>query len=151
MGHSYSRHYVHIVFATKYRRKLIHPGEMEAGLHAYMAGIINNRHGFAKKINGIADHIHILADLKRDTSVAALVQDVKSYSSRWVNRNYAVPGKFRWQEGYGVFSVNPMGVGRVVRYIERQKVHHRQIIFETEYVALLKKHRIQFDENDLWD
>ena len=36
-------------------------------------------------------------------------------------------------------------------YIGNQQEHHRKISFQEEHLALLKKHRIEYDERYLWD
>jgi putative transposase len=58
---------------------------------------------------------------------------------------------FGWQDGYGVFSVSKSAVPSVVRYIENQREHHSKLSFEEEYVALLKKHGIDYDDRYLFD
>lgn len=151
MAHSYSRHYLHIVFGTKYRQKIIQPGDMEYRLHCYMSQVINNKYGVTRCINGIEDHIHILVDIKTAFATATMVRDIKAYSSGWVNRTFDLSKQFRWQTGYGVFSVGYPGLDRVTRYIQRQKIHHRRWRFEEEYVGLLQRNGIDYREQDLWD
>ncbi len=150
MAHSYSRHYLHIVFGTKYRQKIIQPGDMELRLHKYIARVINNKYGFAHCVNGTSDHVHILMDIKTAYSTASMVRDVKAYSSGWINRTFNLPTLFRWQTGYGVFSVGYKDLAQVSRYIERQKIHHQCWKFESEYTGLLQEHAITFQESDLW-
>ena len=48
-------------------------------------------------------------------------------------------------EGYGAFSVSASNISAVTRYIENQEAHHRKITFDQEFVALLRKHGIEFD------
>ena len=90
-------------------------------LHAYLAGIINNGFGLARKVGGVADHVHILADVKPTFAPADLLRDLKANSSRWIHEAYPAKGKFAWQAGYGVFSVSMSSVPDVVAYIERQE------------------------------
>lgn len=52
---------------------------------------------------------------------------------------------FSWQEGYGAFSVSASNLGTVKNYIANQEKHHRKITFEDEFLALLKKHGIEYD------
>jgi hypothetical protein len=42
-------------------------------------------------------------------------------------------------------------VEKIVRYIEDQETHHRKMSFEEEFIALLKKHGIAYDERFLWE
>ena len=105
MAHTYHSLSFHIIFSTKERFPMIDINLREK-LHAYMAGIINNGYGFTRKINGTADHVHILADIKPAFSPADLLREIKTNSSRWVHLTYPRKGKFAWQTGYGIFSVS---------------------------------------------
>jgi hypothetical protein len=58
---------------------------------------------------------------------------------------------FCWQAGYGAFSVSQSNVDEVKRYIETQEEHHRTMTFQGELRALLRRHRIAFDERFVWD
>lgn len=59
--------------------------------------------------------------------------------------------KFAWQDGYGAFSVSKSALGRLTNYIENQRVHHRTTTFQEEFIALLERHEIEYDERYLWD
>jgi hypothetical protein len=79
------------------------------------------------------------------------VEEVKKRSSSWVktlDRRYT---KFYWQNGFGMFSVNPSELGVVVDYIQNQEEHHRKRTFQDEFRAFLKKYRIDYDERYVWD
>jgi len=130
-----------VVFSTKERRKLIDP-QMQPKLWAYLAGIGRN-HGFLVLANGgIADHVHLLIQLPPALALAKAVLLMKSNSSRWMNEHGV---RFAWQEGYGAFSVSSSNLAAVERYIQNQPAHHRKVTFEEEFLALLRKHRIEFD------
>jgi hypothetical protein len=58
---------------------------------------------------------------------------------------------FLWQKGYGAFSVSESAADSVRKYIVNQEIHHRKYSFEDEYIAILKKHNIQYDENYIWE
>jgi REP element-mobilizing transposase RayT len=141
MSHSYSQNYLHIVFGTKERRKLIAEAR-QPKLWSYMGGIGRN-HGFLVLANGgMEDHVHLLIQLPPVLALAKAVSLLKSNSSRWMNEHGT---KFSWQEGYGAFSVSASGLSTVERYIANQPRHHKKMTFEEEYIALLTKHGIQFD------
>jgi putative transposase len=107
-----------------------------------MAGIARN-HGFLVLSNsGIEDHVHLLIQLQETLALAKAVSLLKSNSSRWMNEHGT---SFDWQEGYGAFSVSASNLRRVDRYIQNQAAHHKKITFEHEFIALLKKHGIEFD------
>ena len=57
---------------------------------------------------------------------------------------------FRWQSGYGAFSVSAADVEEVTAYIEQQEKHHRKRSYQDEMRAFFKKYNIVFDENYVW-
>lgn len=150
MAHTYHALMAHIVFSTKYRRPMIDK-KIKARLYAYMAGIINNGYGRAYNINGIEDHIHILAKIKPAIAPSDVLRDVKSNSSRWVHETFPEKADFAWQRGYGIFAVSQSQFKRVYRYIERQEIHHRKQAFKKEFINLLESHEIEYKEDELWD
>ena len=95
--------YVHIVFAVKYRERLL-TKEMRDELFKYISGIIINRKHKVIIINGVADHIHILIGLNPNDKISDLVGCIKRESSSFINEKKWFRGKFHWQDGYGAFS-----------------------------------------------
>ncbi|MGJ1318780.1 IS200/IS605 family transposase [Sphingobacterium spiritivorum] len=149
MSQSLSKMYVHIIFHTKYNQPLIRP-EVEKELYAYIGGIIKENDSVPVKINGTQDHIHILAIMSKNIALAKLVEEIKRNSSRWIKSKGANYEQFAWQGGYAGYSVSQSVVGRVKKYIENQKEHHKTKSFRDEYVAFLKEYGIDFDEDYLW-
>ena len=80
-----------------------------------------------------------------------LVEEVKKQSSRWVKTINEKYSKFSWQSGYGIFSVNPTEIEKVIAYIGNQEERHKKISFKEEFRAFLKKYDIPFDERYVWD
>lgn len=138
MSHSYSQNIIHMVFSTKNRRKTI-PTQMQARLWAYMAAICQKNKIFVHAIGGMEDHAHILMRLPPTLAEAQAILLVKTDSSKWMGKGFA------WQKGYGSFSVSKSIVPAVIRYIQNQERHHKKMTFEEEFVALLKKHGVEFD------
>ena len=99
---------------------------------------------------GTADHVHVYASLPATLSLAHAANALKSNSSRWIHGNVAKNVGFRWQEGYGAFTVSKSNEQRVVRYVENQEEHHRTKTFQEEYVQLLKRGMVKYDERYLW-
>ena len=97
------------------------------------------------------DHIHILASLPPTLSVSDALQCIKGSSSRWVNEGGSLKAHFEWQRGYGAFTVSESMIKTVSRYIENQEDHHRAQSFKEEYLALLQKHEVKYDERYIWD
>lgn len=97
-------------------------------------------------INGVADHIHLLVGIRPAQSISDLMQDVKGGSSKWINDNQLVPGRFEWQEGYGAFSYSKSQLPTVMGYIQNQEVHHQKKTFHEEYLDFLQEFEVEYDE-----
>jgi putative transposase len=140
----------HVIFSTKCRIPLI-TNNLQDELYRYIGGIIRAEGGVSLEIGGISDHVHLLVKFKPAISVSEMLGRIKANSSKWANENKMKLRKFGWQEGYGAFSVSESQINPIVKYIRSQEVHHRKQTFQEEYVALLKKHGIEYDEKYLWD
>ncbi len=123
---------------------------MKERLYSYISAIINKKFGFTKKINGTADHVHVLFDIKTSFSISETVRVVKSNSSKWINDNLNLANRFAWQVGYGAFSVSMSNEEKIVQYINNQEKHHERFSYKEELILLLKRHGIQYDEKYLW-
>jgi len=99
----------------------------------------------------MSDHVHILLRLARTSSVADVAEKMKSHSSKWIKTKDGVPADFRWQAGYGAFSVSAEHEDQVVSYIKNQEAHHREQGYQDEFRALLREAGLEFDERYLWD
>lgn len=100
----------------------------------------------ALAIGGTADHVHALLSLPGITSFAKAVQLMKGGSSKWINDAFQRQRKFEWQEGYGAFSVSASQVPKTIAYINNQKEHHRKKSFQEEFLELLERHGIEYDQ-----
>jgi putative transposase len=141
MSHTYAQNVIHIVFSTKGRRKTI-PAEFQPRLWAYSAGICKNQGILVLAIGGIEDHAHFLIRLPPVMALAKAVLAIKSNSSRWANDG---GHKLAWQQGYAAFSVSASNAPAAVQYIQNQEAHHRKMSFDQEFLALLRKHGVEFD------
>jgi putative transposase len=150
MPHSYTNLLYHLVFSTKERRPWL-DADLRPRLFEYLGGAIRSQGGFAILINGVADHIHILARFRQDKALSEVLRDIKANSSGWIHRTFPTLASFAWQQGYGAFTVSPSQEDRVRQYIANQEVHHRTVSFQEEFVALLRAHGIEFDERYLWE
>ena len=115
-----------------------------------MGGILRDLRCSLLAINGIADHVHLLVRYRSDLSHSEMLQQVKGRSSKWINETFPQFGHFSWQEGYGGFTVSKSLVPTVAAYIARQKEHHREQDFKSEFLELLRRHEIEFDENEVF-
>lgn len=129
---------------------MIEPGLRER-LWPFLGGIARQNKMKAIEVGGVEDHIHILLSIPATMAIAKAVQLIKGGSSKWVHETFPEHREFAWQIKYGAFSVSESRVKSVVEYIRSQPAHHRKMTFQEEFVALLKKHRVEYDEQYLWD
>jgi putative transposase len=141
---------VHIVFATKCRRPFLH-SEIRPNLWAYMAGILRNLECHSVAIGGIEDHVHIACNLTKKHAPMKVIETVKKDSSKWLKTQSPSLQGFHWQDGYGLFSVSPAHVGALLKYVANQEEHHRRETFQNEFVRILRKYGVAYDERYVWD
>jgi putative transposase len=147
---SYVSSYYHCVFSTKECRSLIPPGLQER-LWPYLGGVARQNEMKAIEIGGVADHVHILLSLPSTLSIAKAMQLIKGGSSKWVHESFPEHRLFGWQVKYGAFDVSVSLLDKTIQYIQRQAEHHRKMTFQEEFLALLKRHGITYDERYLWE
>jgi putative transposase len=145
MANTYSQIHLHFVMAVKHRNGLIKKSWKEQ-LYKYITGIVQNNEHKMLCINGMPDHVHLLIGFRPVESISHFMQYVKANSSKWINENKLVAGKFEWQSGFGVFSYGKSQLDYITRYIINQEKHHRKKTFKEEYVELLQKFQVDFDE-----
>ncbi len=151
MSQSLVHNLIHLVYSTKHREPWI-ISDVQDGLYAYQAGIYRKLDCPAIVIGGVADHVHALFSLSKNIALAEIVEEVKKSSSKWMKSAKGSGNKdFQWQAGYSAFSVSQSNVPQVRTYIQRQEAHHRRRTFQDELRALLRRHRVKFDERYLWD
>src|SRR5713226_6917313 len=129
MPQSLSSILIHLIFSTKNREPFITPA-IEAELHPYMASIFRALKSPSLTIDGTSDHIHIMFSLGRIITVADLVEEVKTGSSKWIKTKGPQFRNFHWQKGYGAFSIGQSNVAALKHYIRNQKRHHKRITFQ---------------------
>ena len=149
MAHTFTNFLTHLIFSTKDRLPSIRP-EIRDDLWAYLGGIVRELGGTAAIIGGAADHVHLLVGLPATVALADAVRVVKTNSSRSVRRGRDSPA-FAWQVGYGAFSVSQSNAAAVLKYIQGQAEHHRRVSFQEEFIAFLKKHKIDYDPRYIWE
>ena len=147
MVHSCVHLYVHSVFAVKRRSPLLSPS-IRPQLFVQMRDVVSRLYPSCRvlALNGVADHVHLLISIDPMTSLSSLLRDVKSRSSRFLNRKNVGPGQFLWQRGYSAFSCAYRDLPRLVRYIDRQEIHHREEDFVAEYQRILRENGIEYDD-----
>jgi REP-associated tyrosine transposase len=151
MSQSFAQVYLHIVFSTKDRRTFLQDHAIRNELHKYLAGTCNNLDSQTLQVGGAKDHVHVLCRLGRSISIAELVRSLKLESSKWIKSKATELTDFYWQSGYGAFSVSPGHVNVLGEYISNQEKHHTRESYQQEFIRLLKKYGIQWDERYIWD
>ena len=149
MPNTYTQIYVQIVFAVKGRANLI-PEKRRDQLEKYMCGIISNKKSKPLAIYCNPDHTHILIGLHPSISISDMARDIKANSSRWINENRWIIGNFNWQEGFGAFTYSKSQIDAVSKYVLNQKEHHKKTSFKEEYMNILNKFGIEYEERYLF-
>jgi putative transposase len=147
MPQSYGHAYMHIVFATKHRETILTPG-LHTEFARYITPILHDCKSTLIAEGGMPDHVHLLIDLGRESSIATLLREIKSKSSSWLRKKLGK--EFSWQGGYGYFSVSPRHLQNVVGYIHNQEEHHRKKTFQEEYEGILRAAGVDHDPKYLW-
>jgi putative transposase len=143
MANTYTKIYLHLVFSP-FRRENVIPVKHKEELQKYTTGIIQNRNHKLLAINFMPDHVHILIGYQPSQSLPDLLRDIKASTSKFINEHKWLPGKFKWQEGYGAFSYSHSQIDDVIKYINTQEEHHKKDSFKDEYLKLLAKFDIEF-------
>ena len=146
----FTQMYSQLVFAVKYRECLFHKSQ-RTEVFSYVSGIITNLKHKSIIVNGYSDHIHIFYGQHPAVSVSDTVYEIKRASSHFINEKKWYRGKFQWQDGYGGFSYSRSQIDNVYKYLANQENHHKANRFKVEYIDMLKKADIEYDERFLFD
>jgi len=150
MPGTFSQIYIQVVFAVKGRKNLMQK-EWRQELFKYMAGTIKGKNQKPIIVNGVADHVHLFIGLKPSIALSDLVRDIKNNASNFVNDQKFVTGKFKWQEGFGGFSYSHSHIEKVYNYILNQEKHHQKRTFKEEYIELLDRYEVPYEERYLFE
>jgi putative transposase len=142
--HSYSRCWLHLIWGTLDRQKLLQK-EAATRVSRYLSEYAQTKDMYMK-INYVnPDHVHALIDLPTGLSIEELVQLLKGSSSHWINANDVIKEKFARGRGYGAFSVSESNVNAVAAYIADQEQHHRVRIFADELKEFIERHGLRWN------
>jgi REP element-mobilizing transposase RayT len=148
---TFTQLHIQLVFAVKYRECLLHRSQRQE-LFKYTSGILENKKCKSIIINGFSDHIHIFLGLNPIMSISDLVHDIKRSSSTFINQEKKwFKGKFAWQDGYAAFSYGHSQIHDVYQYILNQETHHAKRPFKEEYLELLRKFEVEYDDRYLFE
>jgi putative transposase len=150
MANTYSQVSIHAVFTVRGRENGLSK-EIRERLFKYTSGTLKAMGIFPLAVNGCSDHVHIFFELPTNISIAKFLQKIKSNSSRWINDQQLIPGKFSWQKGFGAFSHSRSQKNKVIKYIINQETHHAKTNFRDEYLNFLSNNEIEFNNNYLFE
>ena len=150
MANTFTQCYFHLVFSPKNRDALIKKA-WKNNLERYLTSCVQNRKHKLLAINAQSDHVHIFIGYYVSDLIPDLVENLKTASSHWIKENKFCPFKFEWQKGYGAFTHSKSQLDKVVKYISNQDNHHTKRTFRDEYLDILRKNEIEFDENYVFD
>ena len=149
MSQSLSNVLIHIVFSTKERKQMLNE-KIRPELYAYIIGIFKTKKCNYYQIGGVSDHIHICCSLPKTISLSDLIKEIKISTSLWLKTKDHGFKDFYWQTGYGVFSISPNHLKYLCEYITNQEEHHKDTDFKNEFLGLLEKYHVPYDERYLW-
>ena len=149
MPETYTKIYIHVVFAV-YKRQPLISNKWSNQLFAYINGIIENNNHKLIAINGMPDHVHLLISMSPEQALSDLLRDIKTNSTLWINRNQRQNIKFTWQRGYSAFAISFNDINRVRAYIENQQEHHRVKTYQEEVIQFLNENNISYDSQYLF-
>ena len=151
MPQSLSNVLVHLVFSTRLRQPFLQSPDVRGVMAGYLVGTLRNLDCPSIVVGVVEDHVHVLCNLHRTVSIATLIEELKTSSSKRIKAEGQSLASFHWPNGYGAFSVSQSNVDQVKEYIANQDEHHRKRTFQEEFRLLLERHGIEWDERYVWD
>lgn len=149
MGNTYSQIIIHLVFSTKQRAPNLKQ-EFREELKSYIYESAEDHELQVLAVGGTENHLHVLLIMPPKFPVSKAVQIIKGRSSKWLNDHYFDKEKFRWQRGYGAFSINKSMVPATIKYIKTQKARHANTSYQDEFIAFLEKHEMKYNRQKLF-
>ena len=151
MPQSHAKVWIHIVFSTKDRRPFLQNEKFQTEMFRMLAHHVKESNCVSATVGGHEDHVHLLVGLARTITIASLVEKIKTETSKWAKRTDGGVPSFRWQSGYGAFSVSHSARCNVDTYIRDQEKHHQKFSFQDEFRRLCEVHELVIDERYVWD
>jgi REP element-mobilizing transposase RayT len=142
--HSHVKIYVHLIWGTHKHQRIIN-SKLKLALFNHLSARAKESNIILENLNIQPEHIHSLLLLPSDKSIAQIAKQFKGESSNWINDNNLTAGKFRWQRGYGAFSVSASQLKKVNQYIKNQDEHHKRKSFAEEYEEWARQYGILKD------
>ena len=149
MANTYTALHYHVIFSTKNREPWL-VRDIEQRVWGFIGGFACAHKMTALQVGGVEDQVHALVTAPPTIAPFQIAQFLKGGSSKWIHEEFTAPRNFGWQDGYGAFTVSKSKIPDTITYIQNQREHHRKKTFQEEFLALLKKHRVEYDERYLW-
>jgi len=150
MANTYTQLYIQMVFAVKGREHLI-PKEYKEDVHRYITGVIQQRKHKLLAIHCMPDHAHVFIGYHPTQTLPDLVSEIKTASTKYIKKQRWMPFDFSWQVGYSAFSYSRSHIDKVVKYILNQEEHHKKRTFKEEYLDMLQKFDIDYNEQYVFE
>ena len=106
MPQSLAQVWLHIIFSTKERRPFLDDSAFRDEMFRMLAHHVKEAKCVSASVGGYVDHVHLLVGLSRTITIAKLVEQVKTETSKWAKSTVGGHATFSWQSGYGAFSVS---------------------------------------------
>ncbi|WP_026727413.1 IS200/IS605 family transposase [Flavobacterium denitrificans] len=139
MSQSFTKLWIHAIWATKNRKELI-DYSIEKNLYDFIWQDLTELGCSVRIINGMPDHVHVLFLQNPQKTITDIVKQIKGSSSHFMNRGEFILEKFAWQTGFGAFSVSESQLNVVYNYIKNQKEHHLAKNGQDEFDGFVKLH-----------
>lgn len=135
---SHSKLLIHMIWSTKNRIPCIEKS-IRPSLYQVMTETVSRQNSVVQAIGGVEDHIHLLIEISRNTSLSELVKEIKGAGLRWLLAKGSSFYDFEWQVGYGAFTISISAISAVKQYIMQQEEHHKISSYTTEWNELILK------------
>ena len=149
MAGTFSQIYLQFDFAVQGRQNLI-PKLHKEELHKYITSLVQARKAKMLSVHCMPDHVHLFVGMKPAVYIPDFVKEVKVESNEFIKAQGWTRSDFHWQEGYGGFTISASHIEKVRAYVLAQEEHHRTSSFQEEYVNLLGKGLVEFEDRYLW-
>jgi putative transposase len=118
-------------------------------LFKFIWGVLKNKKCHLYQINGVEDHLHIIASVHPSMALASLVKDIKLGSTSFIKEKNVFQHFNGWQDGYAAITYSIDAKSNLIEYVKNQETHHHHNTYEEELIELLKEHGVDYDEKYL--
>jgi REP element-mobilizing transposase RayT len=117
--------WLHLVWATWDRLPLL-TDRLHRRVHDAMAAKCVELGVQLLAYGGVEDHVHVIVRFPATSTIAVLVGQLKGASSHLLTHEVEPLKFFKWQGGYGAFSLSARHLKTSIDYVHRQREHHAE-------------------------